>query len=267
VPTIRRLTVEPTAGLGNRLRVLDSAVALARAVDAPLRLVWTRTPDCGAPFATLFEAPDEIEVVERSWSMSRVYRGIGAGLRYRPLLKQPDVEARCRAGFEFTSLRDSAYPYILTCSRFMPAAGVVRTLRPAGAIAAAVARVSARFDPYTIGVHGRRRDHGEAIARSPTPAFVAAMRAHVELEPRTAFYVASDDPAFAVALHVAFGERVVTRPHKLDRADPAAIADAVVDLLCLARTSRVLGSWESSFSEMAAETGGVPLEVIDVGVV
>jgi hypothetical protein len=61
----------------------------------------------------------------------------------------------------------------------------------------------------------------------------------------------------------AFGNRVLTRPKRLERARPEGMRDALIDLLCLARTRRVIGSVYSSFSEAAAEIGGVELVAID----
>ena len=40
-----------------------------------------------------------------------------------------------------------------------------------------------------------------------------------------------------------------------------SIDEAVVDLFCLAHTRRVIGSYWSSFSDMAAEISGIPLEI------
>lgn len=46
------------------------------------------------------------------------------------------------------------------------------------------------------------------------------------------------------------------------RQDENGIADAVVDLFILSRTQRLYGSYWSSFSEVAAQIGNIPLEIV-----
>jgi hypothetical protein len=46
------------------------------------------------------------------------------------------------------------------------------------------------------------------------------------------------------------------------RSEPAGVQDALIDLYCLAKTQKILGSFHSSFSEEAALPGGINPEVI-----
>jgi hypothetical protein len=262
---VRRLTVEPTAGLGNRLRVIDSAIALSRELGSALRIVWTRTPGLGCRFDQLFLPIRGIQIAERSRAHSRIVRHVGALLKYDRVFTQPAVERLLAAHHDFTNLRGARYPYIMTCSRFFPAAGHLEGLTAVPAIAARVEEAAARFTPFTVGVHIRRAGNQPSTTRSPTAAFIAEMSALADDDPRTDFFLATDDPAEEDTLRKTFGDRIVTLPKQLDRADPGAIKSALVDLLCLSRTRLVLGSHWSAFSEMAAEIGAVPLRVVDVG--
>lgn len=261
----RRLTVEPTAGLANRLRVLDSAIALSWALGRPLRIVWTRTPDLGCRFDELFIPILGVEIAERSWNHSRLVRRVGAFVRYDRVLTQPAIERLIAAKYDFLGLGAARYPYVITCSRFLPASGHLLGLTPVPAIAARVRDVTAGFTPFTAGVHVRRTDNTPSAKRSPTAAFVDAMTALVRDEPRTTFFLATDDPAEEKALRGSFGDRIVAVPKRLDRGSPEGIKSALVDLLCLSHTRLVLGSHWSAYSEIAAEIGGVPLRVIDTG--
>ena len=40
------------------------------------------------------------------------------------------------------------------------------------------------------------------------------------------------------------------------------IRDGVADMYTLARTQRIYGSFQSTFSEMASQLGGIPLQVL-----
>ena len=90
------------------------------------------------------------------------------------------------------------------------------------------------------------------------------MHERVRDDPATTFFVATDSRDEEQAMRQVFGDRVMARPKELSRSRPAGIRDALVDLLCLAQTSLVIGSCWSAFSEAAAELGGRPLIVVDV---
>ena len=49
------ILIEPIAGLANRMRALDAALAMGREVGTEVRLRWPVDPDLGCPFEELFE--------------------------------------------------------------------------------------------------------------------------------------------------------------------------------------------------------------------
>lgn len=261
--SIPTLTVEPIAGLGNRLRVVGSALALARATGAGLRLVWTRTPDLHCRFEALFEPLPGVEVFERSRTWSRIVRRVGH--RLNPpgrILYQRDIERFMAARADFRALLRENSLFIVTCSRFFDAPGLLAPLVPTPEIRREVDAFCSRFDGHTTGVHIRRTD-SDFKHRSPTTGFLERMQAEIAADPLARFFLATDDPAEEARLRAAFGDRILARPRQLDRARPEGIRDALVDLLCLARTRRVIAGVYSSFSEAAAEIGGVERVVID----
>jgi len=76
------------------------------------------------------------------------------------------------------------------------------------------------------------------------------------------FFLATDDPAEWERIGSSFPGRILNRPpQNLVRRDAAAAEDAVIDMFCLARMKRLIGSHWSSFSEVAAELGGLRLTV------
>ena len=83
------------------------------------------------------------------------------------------------------------------------------------------------------------------------------------VNPETMFYLATDDPTVEQEFVDKFnGHIVVQEGKKLDRNTESAIEDAYVDLLCLAATQKIYGSFYSSFSEIGAAIGKIPLEII-----
>ena len=257
------LTVEPIAGLGNRMRVVGSALALARATGARLRLIWTRTPDLHCRFLELFEPLPDVVLAERSRTLSRIVRRLIMPVSPRTrIVYQAEIERLLSAGADFPALLRAAPMYVATCTRFFEAPQLLAPLIPAQQLRREVDAFSARFDGHTVGVHIRRRDFAFQH-RSPTGAFLARMHTEVMNDSLTRFFVSSDDPDEEALLRQEFGDRILTRPKHFTRSRPEGIRDAVVDLYCLARTRRIVAGIYSSFSEAAAEIGGIERVVID----
>jgi hypothetical protein len=255
------LVVEPTGGLGNRMRVIASALELAESLARPLRLVWTRTPDAGCRFDDLFQPIPGITVSEHAWTTSRIERTAGSGIGFYRIVRQARVE-ELRGGDVVGAIGAMRRPYVITCSRFLQAKGRLSALRPIAAVSEAVDHAVAGFTSQTIGVHIRRADHDIATQHSPTARFVEVMRHRLDAEARTTFFLATDSPGEEAMMRKQFGDRIQTTAKTLDRSRPEAIRAALVDLLALGRTATILGSHGSSFSEVAAEVGGTPLVVV-----
>ncbi|HMZ80262.1 MAG TPA: hypothetical protein PLL06_11230 [Acidobacteriota bacterium] len=127
-----------------------------------------------------------------------------------------------------------------------------------------VAAETAHFSDYTVGLHIRRTDHVRAIANSTTEKFIAAIQAEIDQHSSARFFLATDSPEEETTLRRLFPDRILTyQKRTLDRNSPEGIQDAVVDLYCLARTQKILGSIGSSFSRTASRLGDCPLTMVD----
>lgn len=78
------------------------------------------------------------------------------------------------------------------------------------------------------------------------------------------FYVTTDDARVEDALRERFApQRLVFYEGKLlDRDSKAGIEDALIDMLALSRCSKILGSYQSTFSLIPSIMGGIPLETM-----
>jgi hypothetical protein len=117
-----------------------------------------------------------------------------------------------------------------------------------------------------IGVHLRRGDFHRANRWSVdnTRPALAEVRKFLQTRPEAGIFLSTDDGGVDpvtkeqrlegthAIFQNAFGERVVwTQPRSLDRGDPAAVQDALLDLLLLRTCDFNVGTWNSSFSELA----------------
>lgn len=86
------------------------------------------------------------------------------------------------------------------------------------------------------------------------------MNEEIRAKSNTVFFVATDSREEEENLRRLFPGRIIShRKRSLDRNSPDGIKDAAVDLYCLARCGKIIGSQRSSFSEAAAQIGRCPL--------
>lgn len=266
----RTLTLFAHTGLSNRLDVLVSGLALAEASGRELRMLWPRTPACGASFGELFANDWPVEEVEARDVADLPY----GWSRHHP--DPPDLLAATAEaivlGSHRTLVRPDLYPG--HAALVGPCLARFSQLRPIDAIEDASRAFRARhFRPAMIGVHLRR---GDFAAVRPdlmgnTAAATSAVESALQRLPGAGVFLATDDGApdlrsrrlrpEGVRERFArrFGERVVwTTPRSLERHAPEAVQDALVDLWLLRQTDYLVGSVGSAFSRLALYGRAVP---------
>lgn len=266
----RTLTVFAHTGLSNRIYVLISGLALAAASGRQLRMLWPRTPACGAAFHELFA---------NDWPVAEVDAQSIEHLPYtwsRHIPVPPDLLAdpadAVVLGSHQTLVRPDLYPahaeLVEACLTNF------RQLQPVAEIAAAVQALrETHFRPTMIGVHLRRGDYRMIrpdMLDNTTAALAAVEEALLRL-PQAGIFLATDDgapdlrsqptPVEGVRAQFVrrFGERVVwTTPRSLARSAPEGVQDGLVDLWLLRQTDDFVGSAGSAFSRLAVYGRAVP---------
>lgn len=233
------LHIEVLAGMGNRLRAMISAICWAEDRDLSLHVIWpANDPACMARFQTLFD-PRSLP----RW----VTVDMGPMESEATMILSPeDMEKTPNA----TTIRSYGHFYQKDPKRWLH---YFRALRPVMEIP------SNLFTTSSVGVHVRRGDHEKAKRHSPLSAFIRAMDAE---SPTTVFTVATDSMNDRRELEERYRGRIWFPAAALSRITQKGMNDAVVDFIALSRSSKILGSFASSFSELAAMYGDVPLDVI-----
>lgn len=262
------LTVVPLGGLCNRLRVTLSARFVSETVNLPVRVCWDgKDAECRAAFTDLFVPIDttNFRITRRPWHCTPVYRS-NLHLPALPRLflfdaQQKNFDPR-RHGDIDDWLRRYRRLYVSGCFALKPyPPAATALLRPLPRLQQRIDAVTAGFDEHTVGVHIRRTDHLLSMSVSTDEAFLSAMYDYVRADSRTHFFLATDDDALRRRLSAEFGSRLTTLPCGGGRDTLGGIEQAVVELWCLAATTRILGSYQSSFTDTAAELGGIPLTI------
>lgn len=278
------LIIEPCAGLGNRFIALASAYYAAKANGHELAVIWKEESCLGAPMKKLITLPEWIKVIEireQGWKADCIgqFRGNLIKKKYRGMAErffEPDeiMDLYNKEGAKGIDslLNTHSIVYVKATNPFYDIYDKEDTfafIKPCDEIGKRVESVMNSLTEgeagsmHRIGVHIRRTDHIEAIQNSPMELFVEQMKSELELYPDTIFYVASDDPATQDELKEIFPGKVLTYQGKaLDRNSVEGIQDAYTEMLCLSSCEKIYGSFHSTFSLLASQLGGIPLEVL-----
>jgi len=259
----------PQGGLCNRMRSIDAAIGLSVVANTELVIQWHKDPGLNAEFDELFKIPDKIHKL-----VTINYNGFLAQLRksvrkrlYRVTFDQyfseKDLMQFIVKGGDLVKLANQKSICITACNRFLDVKPYYEHLE-VNSETLNIAKSVIPDPSGIIGVHLRRTDHKVAIARSPLVLFVKAMKQEVQNDNKVRFFVATDSIDTENELTSIFpGRIIVHKKSTYNRANVSAIRDALIDLNCLSRTSKIIGSYSSSFSEEAANIGGVDLVVMD----
>lgn len=255
------ILVEPLGGLCNRMRTLDAAFALAQQLQRELHVAWPLRSNLNCRFDALFELPSAITHMNqfrdpkwlRSWRLRRYKKS------FERFFDEAEMSELARQRFAFESIATYRSVAIRTFERFHPTRSRFAEFIPIAPIQKQIASCVGSGSEM-VGVHIRRTDNKRSIESSPTAKFIACMRDELNANSDTRFFLATDSPAEEMQLHKEFPGRIVTHPKiSLARNDPKAIVDAVIDLYCLARCRKLIGSFYSSFTDTAAELYGTQL--------
>jgi hypothetical protein len=246
------------------MRAIASTYLVAAKIGRPLRVEWYRTDDLNSRFDALFELTQPgIEVREHRGRSTSERLARRAREIFRRSIGWKVVVLRLERDFvyfwDLVEGKASAPKklHLRTCHQLMSEPGMYLLFRPAPPVESAV-RSYAEDLRSAVGVHIRRTDNKRAIESGALCKFMAAMDAECERNDQTRFFLASDDPLAVRELSGRYGNRLVWRPKSsYNRGDPQGIFDAAVDLWCLSRCRKLIGSYWSSFSRTAWEIRGI----------
>ena len=248
------------------MRVIDSVLALNRERRHRTRIFWLRDRDLNCRFDELFERPSGVDGVFDfatassagkflKFLLPRVLQNIASRA-----IHQKEMDSLLAGGLDFSSLLKLRSIYFRTWDRFFTGENPLAEFRLVPKLQAIVD--GCNFERRrTVGIHIRRTD-SPWCGESPTEAFTRLMNEEIAERADTIFFVATDDPEEEAHLQRLFSGRILShRKKNLDRNSPDGIKDAAVDLYCLSRCRKIIGTNHSSFSEAASQIGHCPLVV------
>ena len=253
------IIIQPSGGLCNRMRVINSGWRLARERKERLLVLWNCNPELNCPFEDLFVPVREFRIA----SIHSVAdpRKLFYQKTARSYLTNDEILAHRGADGRLSDEYAQALKsniYIFTWEQFYPSEDY-HLFTPTAEMQARIEELTSRFGDSCVGVHIRRTDNRPAIGKSSTESFTDCMRKELEKDPDTHFYLATDDLEEERVLRQAYPGRILSNEKRSLRRDSAeGIKDALLDLYCLANTRMIIGSYFSSFTDIAADMRKIP---------
>lgn len=265
-----QVTLVPTAGLCNRINAILSAVAVHKIYGTSIRIFWEKTTDCHAEYDELFE-PLQIEGI-RVDSLRKFHFKPG-GKKYfyipdllRKFIFDASFDGNTTQNCDFSELsrgRNKIYvhSYNRFCRQEETQDAVSDYFKPIKEIESRIASVTGNFSENTIGIHIRQTDNTASIQNNPLEKFTDYMDAEIIRNPACEFYLATDSSEIKQQLIHKYAGRIFYCDNELARNTTKGMQDAVTELFCLGRTTKIIGCTNSSYSVIASRLYNIPLIV------
>lgn len=259
------IIIQPSGGLCNRMRVINSAYVLAKKRNDKLLVLWYTCSELNCPYEELFLPSKEIKVIHiRSLlDIRKLFYQFTSGQRFtnEDIVKNK-TNGILHHDFESNLKRRI---YISTWEHFYPAEDY-HLFIPTHFLQERIKTITDRFGQQCIGVHIRRTDNIPAKDSSTTRHFIDSMENEIQNNNQVLFFLATDDKEEEATIRSHFPNRILSNVNRvLDRNSPDGIKDAMIDLFCLSHTEKILGSYYSSFTDIAADIRHIPKIVIGNG--
>jgi GT2 family glycosyltransferase len=278
-PSRARLFIDAQHGLGNRMRAIGSAAAIALRTDRELVIVWQPDHHCEARFSDLFDYTGA--VIEQSFVSDAVAKGCEV-FNYMPTERGAQKNAvidtdlgrdiYARAAFVLNSPHSAWNTENLFIQQLRPVEAIralVDTVRNPNQVSAHIRmEAGAGLDhnsydrPENWGEEDHRLIH-EWRAKSHFEHFMTRIDALTRQGRAERIFVAADRPETYEEFKARYGDRVAfLRRTAYDRS-AEQLRYAMADAILLSRAPLMLGSTWSSFSELAMRLapGGIDVEM------
>ena len=266
------ITLLPMGALCNRLRAINAAIGLSRDLNTSLRVLWFKKR-MHAPF--MFS--DIFQNIENVCINENQLNNITNAIFFAFISKHKESEKLIKIYLSFKnfdyiidhlgykiitekekgSIKEYKNIFVRSSVNFYKNYDF-SSIKPHSKIIKSIKENTKKFNKNTIGIHIRRGDRLFSTYGSPTYLFEEKLNKYS----KNNFYLASDDHKTKEYFIKKYGERILTLPKKPDRISLEGSIDSVIDLYSLARTTKIYGSYASSYSEVASQIGNIPLEIL-----
>jgi hypothetical protein len=255
---------------------ISSAYALAQNTGRKLTVIWELDQGLNAPFESLFQPISGITVISKKKHLNvftNQFRKRWPNL-FRKYMEKKYGSYFTRSDMDDLRKEDDNKPkkalealtdkdlYIEYYYHFVPNTYLPLIFKPLPQIQNRIEKIVASFSANTIGLQIRRTDNIHAIKNSPIHLFTGKMDMDILSDEKVSYFLATDSPEVVAFMQNKYSGRIINATDNRSRNSREGVKQAVVDLYCLSRTSRIYGSYGSTFSDAAHLIGNIPIEIL-----
>jgi hypothetical protein len=259
-----KLYIDAQHGLGNRLRAIGSAAAIAEATDRELVIVWQPDDHCDCRFADLFDY--EGAVLDTSCLNDAAdcdiynYMTIEGGVKNAPIRSNGTMDIYARSAFVLNSPHSDGTRENLFIQTLHPVEAVlamVNSVRHPNDVSVHVRMEGGRKDehlPYESKTNWTKQDHDlidHWRSKSHFSHFMKRIDALVAEGAAEHIFIAADQPETYNEFCRNYGDRLAFLQRSIYDRSTVQMQYALADAILLSRAPLLLGSTWSSFSELA----------------
>lgn len=268
---MKALVFYPQYGLANRLRAIASAIILADSTGRKLMVNWVPAEnECNIAWEDLFLNQVERYPLPLSSFQTGVnfYDDTGS---YDFYWNMPQLLAQNKSDVVALRTFRNFRPKGMTEEDFKHLKSLFyKSLNPVSAVQKTVNAVHEQYfkNNDVIGIHIRRNDYFSYLRQdpkevAPTELFIRKMMHILKVNPKARFFLATDDKDEEQIIKSRLqGAVIVHEKNAVSRLTKNGMQDALVDWLLLSSTSKIIGSYRSSFNEEASIVHMIGVETI-----
>jgi len=268
-----------TGGIANRLKTMVSLMRLAEKTESRFSFYWPKNKLCNINFCELFESPnkeisfEEAKNILRSKNKKYYLDGLNlfdfpgkkkvifAGWRFI-IGKNEKISLSKDMFFRNEKSLDYKFWKVPLKIRKEIQEGL-KSFKPINPLKSKINFFEKKYTLHErVGIHMRRGDFKEAQEISPDDKFIIKIKQILKTNPKTKFFLCTDDKNSEKLLKKNFGNKIISYPKKnFDRLDEKFIQQGLIDLFLLSKTKEILGTYLSSFTELAWWIGGCKAKI------
>lgn len=282
------VAIKPMLGLSNRLRTISSAMAISERFHKKLYICWTPGPGFSdEKFTFLFEG--DFNLISEEDYHNLAEQNTEAILN-KLFYKDEGHNIRILDGFSYDFFLEgikASQPLVYEGSESLidiferfpghNCKGLrheyfeqLRKITPSKEIKADIDKfVEKNFHTEIIvGVHIRRGDtkkcpYGHMYKSLSDEPFITKLEKELSLNPGVKFLLSTDCEQTFKKFKAIFDDRIISYPKSFVKSEFGAEKlnqkDALIELMLLSKTTKIIGSHWSSFSQMASDIGNIPI--------
>jgi len=269
---LKELTILLHEGLANRMRVIASLYQLTTK-GVKIKIIWLLNNELNCNFEKIFNPIKDITIINTQTN-PKLYNSKQSNPIKRTIAKLYNkiqgFDYVIKGGFNNKDSYDKEFIYNIFENFenvFLETCAIIYDnsqydiFNPTEEIKKRTINNNLKTKSY-IGIHIRRGDNIKSQINSGIIPFLNKTKEILQNNPERNFFLATDSKDVKDIFKYEFGESIIIPESDYSRNSENGIKDALYEMLMLANSQKIFGSYWSSFDEVASKLNNTPIEKI-----